>query len=41
VQALADVQVTAAKLISKAPAGLGVDWTFHDLPFHRSANVTP
>jgi hypothetical protein len=20
---------------------LGVDWTFHDLPFHRSANVTP
>ena len=38
VQAEGDVHATPAR---KAPAGLGVGWTRHVLPSHRSASALP
>ena len=36
-----DTQDTPAKALHAAPAGLGIGWTRHLLPSHRSASVTP
>ncbi len=41
VQAGGDVQATPASALTFAPAGLGVGWMAHLVPFHRSASVTP
>ena len=34
-----DVHATASRRLNCAPAGLGVDWMAHLVPFHRSAKV--
>jgi hypothetical protein len=34
-----DAQLTASKAALAAPAGLGVAWMLHRVPFHRSARV--
>jgi hypothetical protein len=41
VHAVADVQATSLSSLPGAPAGLGVRWIVHRLPFHRSASVRP
>jgi hypothetical protein len=38
-QAEWDTQDAAFRLLAAAPGGLGVGWTRHVLPFHRSASV--
>src|SRR5690242_6574556 len=38
-QAAADVQATTFRKVNCAPAGLGVGWMLHLLPFHRSARL--
>jgi len=35
----ADAQLTPNRAVTAAPAGLGVAWMFHRVPFHRSARV--
>jgi hypothetical protein len=35
-----DVQDTAKSTAAGTPAGLGVGWMLHRVPFHRSAKVT-
>ena len=35
-----DVQDTPKSTAAAAPAGLGVVWMLHRVPFHRSAKVT-
>ena len=40
VQALADVHDTPDSPLFWSPAGLGVGWMDHEVPFHRSASVT-
>src|ERR1700722_14739117 len=40
VQALADVHDTPYRKVNDAPAGLGVCWIDHLVPFQRSASVT-
>jgi hypothetical protein len=36
-----DEQPTPKKTLTLAPAGLGVRWTLHLVPSHRSTKVTP
>jgi len=40
-QADGEVQATLDRMANWAPAGVGVGWMLHLVPFHRSARVLP